>query len=317
MIHRTLAILVLATLHQEKPLALQKEIPLDGAAGFDCINVDAESQRLYVAHSAAIDVIDLKKGERVGSVEGVDGAHAAVAVPAFKCGFASAGRRNKLIVFDLVTLKATKEIETGESPDILLYVASAKELWCFNGRGASVTCVDVATLKVQATIKLDGKPEFGAEDAAKGRVYVSLEDKNAVAEIDVKKHESVATHALESGESPTGIALDAKDGLLLVACDKKLVAVSLATWKVAATAEIGAGCDGVVFDPATRTAFASCPAAVSVIGVKDATTLEARAPLEKGGKTCALDPKSHTVYVAAGVKRGEKGGPRVLIFAPR
>jgi hypothetical protein len=36
-----------------------------------------------------------------------------------------------------------------------------------------------------------------------------------------------------------------------------------------------------------------------------------------GGKTCALDPKSHTLYVASGPKRGEKGAIKVLAFAPK
>src|SRR5579862_7250511 len=138
-----------SVLSQEKGRGLRKqaEIVLEGGTSFDLLGIDSESQRLYVSHSPKIDVVDLKKGAKVGEVAGVDGAHQAVAVPEVHRGFASAGAKNRLVVFDLETLKVAKEVETGANPDGLLYVAALKEVWCFNGRGKNVTCVDVATLE--------------------------------------------------------------------------------------------------------------------------------------------------------------------------
>src|SRR5581483_11040222 len=111
-------------LSQEKPRALRKEseIVLEGGPSFDLLGLDPDSQRLYVSHSPKIDVLDLRKGAKVGEVGGVDGAHQAVAVPEAHRGFASAGQKNKLVVFDLETLKVEKEVETGANPDGLLYV---------------------------------------------------------------------------------------------------------------------------------------------------------------------------------------------------
>ncbi|HXX94737.1 MAG TPA: hypothetical protein VEN81_13980 [Planctomycetota bacterium] len=305
---------------QEKPSGLQKtkEISLDGGTSFDLMSVDSGAGRLYVAHSPKIDVIDLKKGEKVGEVTGVDGAHQAVAVSEVHRGFATAGQKNRLVVFDLETFKVTQEIETGQNPDGLLYVASVKEVWSFNGRGKNVTCVDVATLAVKATIALEGKPELAVEDPEKGMVYVNLEDKSAISALNARTHEGAGTHSLAPGEGPTGIAYDAKNGLLFSGCaNRKLVAVSVATWKVVGSVEIGNRCDGVAFDPGTLQAFASCNDRTGGLHVKDAMTFEPLAGLETpGGKTSALDPQSHALYVASGPRRGEKGAVKILVFTP-
>src|SRR5262249_14898151 len=151
----------------------------------------------------------------------------------------------KLVVFDLETLKATGEVATGEGCDALIYLPAAKEVWTFNGRARSVTCVSAETLKVEATIALEGKPEAAVEDVAKGLVYVNLEDKSAVCVLDVKKRAVLGTHPLAPGAEPTGLAFDAKNGLLFAGCgNEKLVALDVAEWRVTAAVEIGGHCDG-------------------------------------------------------------------------
>jgi DNA-binding beta-propeller fold protein YncE len=312
---------LLALAAQDKPSGLQKEkeITLEGGTSFDLVSVDAGGQRLYLGHSPKIDVIDLKKGEKIGDVAGVEGAHAAVAVPELHRGFATSGPKNRLIVFDLETFKVIREIETGQNPDGLLYVPSAKEVWSFNARGKNVTCVDASTLEVKATIALEGQPEAAVDHPEKGLVYVNLEDKSSISVIDARKHEVLATHSIAPGKAPTGLAFDARNGLLFSGCaNKMLVAVEVATWKVVGSVDIGDRCDGVCFDPETGNAYASCNDKSGGLHVKDAKTFEALAPLETpGGKTCALDPKSHKLYIVSGPRRGEKGAVKVLVFAPK
>jgi DNA-binding beta-propeller fold protein YncE len=297
-------------------LVKEKEIVLDGDGGFDLAGIDPAGTRLFVAHGTAFDVIDLAKQEKTGRIEGVDGARGIAFSAEAKRGFAAAGKKNRLIAFDLESLKTVKEIETGEGPDVVAAVNSTKEIWCFNGKAHSVTCVDAASLEVKATIKLEGKPELAVEDTDKGLVYVNFEDKSAIGVIDAKKREVVGTHPLAPGEGPTGIALDAKNGLLFAGCaNKKLVVMDVATWKVVTTVEIGEHCDGVAFDPGTGNVFASCNGSTGVAHEKDAKTFETLKPLDTpGGKTCALDPATHRFYVVTGPKRGETGKVTVLVF---
>ena len=306
---------------QDIPSGLVKksEITLEGGPSFDYISVDSTGGRLYVAHSPKIDVVDLKKGTKIGEVSGVDGAHGAIAVHEVKRGFATSGARARLLAFDLETFKVQKEIETGQGPDALIYLPSTGEVWTFNGRGKSVTCVDAATLEVKATIALDGKPEAAVDHAEKGLLYVNLEDKSSIAVIDQKKHEVVATHSIAPGQEPTGLAFDPKNGLLFAGCSNKLlIAVDIQTWKVAGSAEIGERCDGAAFDPGTGNAYASAVAKTAGLHVQTPTVLQPLTALEtKGGKTCALDPKTHALYVMAGPPRGEKGPVKILVFGPK
>src|SRR5579862_6159638 len=155
---------------QEKPSGLSKssEIVLEGGTSFDYISADSVGNRLFVAHGPKIDVVDPKKGAVVGEISGVDGSHGAIAVHELKRGFATAGRKNRLIVFNLETYKVEKEIETGQNPDALLYVPSAGEVWTFNGRSKDISCVDATKLEVNATISLDGKPEGPVDHSEKG-----------------------------------------------------------------------------------------------------------------------------------------------------
>src|SRR5262252_9034377 len=95
-------------------LEKEKEILLEGGTSFDLVSVDSGAQRLYVAHSPNIDVIDLTKGQKIGEVASVEGAHQAIAVGDLHRGFASSGAKNRLIVFNTESFKVEKEIETGQ-----------------------------------------------------------------------------------------------------------------------------------------------------------------------------------------------------------
>lgn len=291
-----------------------KEIALPGGSFFDYLTV--HEKRLFVAHSPHVDVIDLEKGAKVGAVDGVDGAHGIAIVPASKRGFATAGVKNKVVVFDLESLAVTKEVATGKKPDACLLVTTVNEVWTMNHGDGTVSCVDPESLAVKKTIEVGGALEFAVESPAKGLVYVNVEDQNLTVAIDAKKHEVVARYKLE-GEGPTGVALDEKNGVLFVGADKKLLYVDAATGKALGSQEIADGCDGVAFDAESGCAFASCgKGPTTVVREKDGKSFELVSRLETapGARTCTLDRATHKVYIGSS-SRGDKS-VKVLVFAP-
>ena len=306
-----------ATLAQDKPSALvkEKEIALPGEGSWDYVTIDSGAGRLYVAHATRIDVIDAKKNEKVGQVEGLDGAHGTAVVPDLKRGFSTSGRNDRLVVFDLETLEVTNEVTTGSMPDAVLYVSALGEVWAMNHKGGTITCVDAKSLEVKKTITVGGALEAAVEDPAQGLVFVNVEDKGLLAVVDARKHEVVVQHPVAPGEEPAGLALDRKNGLLFLGCgNKKLVVMEAATGKVVTSLDIGEHCDGVAFDPELGNVFASSRGASSAIHEKDAKTFEPLGSLD-AGKTCALDLKTHKLYITSGT-RGENDSVMVKVFAP-
>src|ERR1700738_5192687 len=161
----------------------QTEIPIGGEGGWDILTIDSAAQRLYLSHATKVVVVDLNKNAVTGEIADTPGVHGFVAVPELKRGFSSNGKENKSSVVDLTTLKTISKIDTGESPDAVVYEPRDREVYIFNHRGNSATVIDAKTAKVVATIPLDGSPEFAVVDEKGGRVYCNIEDKSEVVAI--------------------------------------------------------------------------------------------------------------------------------------
>ena len=278
----------------------QTEIPIGGEGGWDILTIDSAAQRLYLSHATKVVVVDLNKNAVMGEIADTPGVHGFVAVPELKRGFSSNGKENKSSVVDLATLKTISKIDTGESPDAIVYEPRHHEVYVFNHRGSSVTVIDAKETKVVTTIPLGGSPEFAEVDSAADRVYVNIEDKSEVVAIDTAKHEVTARWALAPGEEPSGIAFDPKNHRVFSTCNNKMMAMlDTGSGKVVVTAPIGEHVDGCAFDQASKLAFASCGEGVVTIAKENGDKLDVVQTLktERGARTIALDPKTHRIYL--------------------
>ena len=277
------------------------EIPIGGEGGWDILTIDPTANRLYLSHTTKVVVVDLGKNSVIGEITDTPGVHAFVAVPALQRGFSSNGKEAKASVVDLRTLKTISKIDTGQSPDAVVYEPRHGEVYVFNHTGNSVTVINAKATTVSATIPLGGNPEFAAVDETAGRVYCNIEDKSEVAVIDTDKHEVVAHWSLAPGEGPSGIALDATHHRLFSGChNKMMVMLDTESGKVVDTIPIGAGVDGCAFDDARQLAFASCGDGTTIIAREVAPgklTVIQTLKTERGARTMALDPKTHRIYL--------------------
>lgn len=277
------------------------EIPIGGEGGWDILTIDSPANRLYLSHATKVVVVDLNKNAVAGEIADTPGVHAFLALPEFQRGFSSNGKEAKSSVVNLMTLKTISKIDTGESPDAIVYVPRQREIYIFNHKGNSATVIDAKSAMVTATIPLGGSPEFAAVDEKADHVYVNIEDKSEVVEIDAAKHEVMAHWPLAPGEEPSGIALDAAHHRLFSTCHNKIMTMlDTQSGKVVGTTPIGAGVDGAAFDDATRLVFASCGEGVTNIAKEETPEkLEVLQTLktERGARTMALDPKTHRIYL--------------------
>jgi hypothetical protein len=277
------------------------EVALPGEEGWDYLAFEEGAHRLFVSHGTRVLVVDTDTLKVVGEVADTPGVHGIALAPDLGRGYISAGRTNTIVVFDLKTLARLKEIKTtGETPDAILYDASSHRVFSFNGRGRNVTAVDATNDTVLGTIALDAKPEFAVADG-KGHVYVNLEDKNSLAVIDAAHLTVTAVWPIGGCQEPSGLAIDAAQGLLFPACDNKVMAVvDAASGKVLGTAPIGEGVDAAGFDAATNLAFASCGEGVLTVvraGKSGRPEVVESVKTQHGARTMALDLATHRVFL--------------------
>ena len=221
-------------------------------------------------------------------------------MPELGRGFTTNGKAGTSTIFDLKTLKTIGTVETGKNPDAVLYDPFSKRVFTFNAREGRDRDRRGGR-KAAGVVELGGKPESGASDGA-GHVFVNVEDKSEVVEFDPKTLKVLAHWPLAPGEEPTGMAIDRTHHRLFVGChNQKMVILDSESGKVVATPEIGKGVDANAFDEATGCAFASCgDGTLTVVHEKDPMTFEVveNAKTERGARTMALDPKTHTIYLA-------------------
>ena len=277
------------------------EIPISGEGGWDILTIDSAASRLYLSHATKVVVVDLNKNSVAGEIADTPGVHGFVAVPELQRGFSSNGKEAKSSVVDLKTSKTVSKIDTGESPDALVYEPLRGEVYVFNHKGNSATVIDAKQAKVVATIPLGGGPEFAVADVNAKRIYCNIEDKSEVAVIDTEKHEVIARWPVAPATEPSGIALDAVHHRLFATCHNKMMAMlDTETGKVIVTVPIGAGVDGCAFDEATQLAFASCGDGTTTIAKEETPerlTVVQTLKTERGARTIALDPRTHRIYL--------------------
>ncbi len=281
---------------------LIQKITLGGEGGWDYLTLDPQSHRLYISRSTHVIVMDADSGKVVGDIPNTSGVHGIALVPELNKGFTSNGRDNTVTVFDLKTLTVSKQIPVGKNPDAIIYDSASQLVFTGNGISLDATAIDPKSETVKGTIPLAGRPEFAVSDE-KGHVFVNLEDKNMIAEIDSRKLTVEARWPLAPGEEPTGLAIDRQHRRLFAGCANKLMAVvNIDNGHVITTLPIGSGVDATAFDPATQLAFSSNGEGTLTVIHEDSrdkfTVLETVAT-QRGARTMSLDPKTHKIFLVS------------------
>ena len=170
-------------------------------------------------------------------------------------------------------------------------------------------------------------PEGGVGDG-KGRVFINIEDKNAIDVVDLKTMKVTATWKIEVCDGPTGIAFDAKSNRIFAGCSKKSVVVDAANGKVVADITNGDGVDALGYDATEKLLYLPAGREGNVTVVHqdspDKYSVKEVVKTLAGAKTIAVDDVKHRAYVftleygpapapapaAQPAGRGGRGGPR-------
>jgi YVTN family beta-propeller protein len=287
---------------QSAPYAVGAIYPIAGQGRWDLLAVDAPRYHLFLSRTDHVQVVDTRTGQVVSTLAGTDGVHGFAIAPSLGRGYATNGNANTVTEFDLVTLQRVRDLPvSGKSPDAALFDEVSGRVFVFNAHSNNVSVLDAATGREVSTIAFAGNPELGASDG-KGHVFVNIEDKAEVDEIDSRLMRVTRTWPLVGCEEPTGLAMDVAHARLFSVCQNRTMIVTDAvTGRQVARVSIDEGPDGAVFDPQAQSVFSpnGKSGTLTVVREEDPEHFRVVQTLvtQAGARTIALDPTTHRMYL--------------------
>jgi YVTN family beta-propeller protein len=292
---------------------LLKKVPVAGTGGWDYVVVDETGRRVYISHSTQVDVLDADSLAFVGTIPNTPGAHGVAIASEFGRGYATAGKADAVVPFDLKTLQPMPMIKVGKKPDAIVYEPATKRVYVMNGDSDSITVLNAADGSLAGTMDLGGGPEYGAVDG-KANFYVNLEEKNETLQIDVHTMKVEHRWPLAPCATPTALAMDVQNHRLFVGCrSKHLGVLDSDTGKLIFTAPIGERVDAGAFDPATKLVMLSTGDGKVTIfhqDTPDKYSLAQDLVTHAGSKTFGYDSKTKRLYVPS----ADNGAMQVLVY---
>ena len=279
-------------------------IKIGGEGRWDDLYVDGANHRLYVSHNSRVEVIDTVTDQLVGTISNTPAVHGIAIANDLGKGFITTGSpANKVIIFDLATLKAIGSVATGQNPDAISYDPVTHRIVALNDRSGDATIIDAKTGEViTLSLPLGGKPAFSQPDG-KGHVYANIEnkeDKQEVVEISMKEPAVSKHYSTAPCDDSSGLAIDPVKLRLYTACANKIMVISdPVAGKVLGTAAIGAGPDSIAFDDGYAFTPNGQDASITMVGETSPGKFEpvATFPMAPRARIIGADQVQHKLYV--------------------
>jgi DNA-binding beta-propeller fold protein YncE len=286
---------------------LLKKVTLGGEGGWDYITVDASSRRVYLSHRDHVNVVDADNGTVVGDISGMHLVHSITPIKELGRGFISDGSGptalgggDRVVMFDLKTLKALGEIKAGANPDCMIYDPVSRHIFAFNKRGKNLSVIDPVHLTLVATVPMGGIAEHCVADG-KGIIYDNIEDTNEVVALDSRALTVKARWPVAPAAAPAALAMDREHRRLFIGGRNKVLAIMDAdNGKVIQSFPIGAVVDANVYEPSTGLVFSSTGEGTLHIFHEDSPntfSVVQTVYTQPGARTMGLDPKTHNLFL--------------------
>ena len=275
---------------------------IGGDGNFDYLTADA-SGRVFISRGTHVMVVDGATGKLLADIKDTPRVHGIALAPKQGLGFTTNGGDSTSTMFDWKTLEVKRKIKAGHAGlDGIMYDdATGMILTIDHEKPGSAVVIDPAKGEAVASITLNGSsPEGGVSDG-KGRIFINLEDKNAIDVVDTKTWKVVATWKIDPCEEPTGIAMDRTSNRIFSGCSGTSVVVDANSGKVVAQIKNGEGVDALGWDQSQKLMFIPAGGDGNVTVVHedspDKYTVVETIPTMKGARTISVDGTKHVAYV--------------------
>jgi len=276
---------------------------IGGDGGTDYLSADTATGRVYVSRGTHVMVVDGATAKVVADIGDTPRVHGIAFAQHAGHGFTTNAGDSTSTMFDLKSMAPIRKVHAGKDGlDGIMYDdATDKILTIDHSRpDGTAVVIDPRSGDVVTTIALTGRdPEGGVSDG-QGRIFINLEDRNAIDVVDAKTWRVVATWPIAPCEEPTGIAMDRVTHRIFSGCSDTSVVVDAHTGKVVAKLHAGAGVDALGWDPVEKLIYipAGRDGVVSVYheDTPDRYSLVATVKTMPGVRTIAVDTKRHVAY---------------------
>src|SRR6266581_1386828 len=281
-----------ATNAEEKALKPKQTIPLPGVEGrIDHFAIDASGERLFVCAlgNNTVEVLDLRKGERIHSITGLGAPQGIVYIPELDRLFVANDKGGICKIYDAKSFQTVGELNFKDDADNVRYDDATKKIYVGFGSGG-IAAVNAPDGKQIGSIKLSAHPEaFELEKNGK-RIFVNVPNARQVAVIDRDKGEIVATWKTDLAFGNFPMALDETNHRLFVGCrlPAKLVVLNTESGDVVTKTDISGDPDDVFYDSKRHRIYATCGAGkIDIIEQTDANNYKALTKIDtaEGART--------------------------------
>ena len=287
------------------PLQLQQTIPLPGVEGrIDHFAFDAGADRLFVCAlgNNTVEILDLRKGERVHTISGLGAPQGVAFVPELNRLLVANDKGGVCNIYDANSFQLISKVEFGDDADNVRYDSASKQIYVGFGSGG-IGIINAVDGKQVGSIKLAAHPEAFELERQGHRIFVNVPTARHVAVIDRDKGEVIATWKTDGAFGNFPMALDEANHRLFVGCrlPSKLVVLDTASGKTVTSVGISGDPDDIFYDSKRHRVYVICGAGkIDIIDQTDANTYKALAKINTadGARSGLFMPERDALFVA-------------------
>jgi len=296
---------VTAVKGEEKAFKLKQTISLPGVEGrIDHLALDTPGERLFVCAlgNNTLEVLDLRKGERIRSITGLGAPQGIAYIPELNRIFVANDKGGILKIYDAKSFQTVGELNFEDDADNVRYDAATKKIFVGFGSGG-IAVVNAPDGKQVGSIKLSAHPEAFELEKKGSRIFVNVPNSRHVAVIDRDKGQVTAKWQTDLAFGNFPMALDEVNHRLFVGCrlPSKLVVLNTESGDPIAKIDISGDPDDVFYDANRHRIYAICGAGkIDVVEQIDPKTYKTSTKVDtaEGARTGLFVPERDTLFVA-------------------
>lgn len=290
-------------------------IDIAGRPGFD--KVAFANGNLVIAHPGAgtVDVFNPAKRRFIKHLPGIAAARGIAVDDATKTVFIAdqTGKSIAVVSAEDWTVKRTIALPIG--PQDMVFVPKLNALFVSTDMHPDIYYVAVDGSAAPSKIEIGGRVDGLAYDAAGNRVLASVNNIDQLAVLGVNGAQTkVDARWRINASQPTGLAIDARDGVLFVAVRFAVLALDLAKGTEISRVPAAAGTDTLVFTAAANMLYAGATdGTVTAISVnKGALLAQSELKTDVKGHSFAIDDQKQLIYLPG----GREGRSKLVVLRP-